>query len=94
MYLRVTYAQFDPTRYDELTRLTPEIMTAIQQISGCLGVEHAMSRTSGRAVTISRWPTEEQATATEPRAHIPAVIERLKEAGLAYGQSEIYEVLS
>ncbi len=94
MYLRVNRAQFDPARYDELRRFTPEIMAAIQQIPGCLGVEHAMSRTSGQAITISRWPTEDHATATAPRAHIADVIARLKEAGLEYGAFEVYEVIS
>ena len=94
MYLRVNHAQFDPSRYDELKRLTPEIMAAIQKIPGCMGVEHAMNRTSGRAVTISRWPTEDHATDTAPREHIPEVIAGLKAEGLDYQSFEIYEVIS
>ncbi len=94
MYLRVNPAHFDPARYDELKRLTPEIMTAIQKIPGCMGVEHAMDRTSGRAVTISRWPTEDHATATTSREHIPEVIARLKAEGLEYESFTVYEVIS
>ena len=94
MYLRVNHGHFDPARYDEVNQLTSEIMTAIQQITGCLGVEHALNRTNGRAVTISRWPTEDHATATAPREHIPEVIARLKAEGLAYESFEIYEVIS
>jgi quinol monooxygenase YgiN len=94
MYLRVTRSQFDPARSGDIAPFATDIITAIQKIPGCLGVEHAMDRTTGRAVTISRWPTEEHATATAPREHLAELIARLNDAGLALEPSEIYEVVS
>ncbi len=94
MYLRVTRSQFDPARYDELRPMGADIIAAIQSLPGCLGVDHAMNRATGRAVTISRWPTEEEATATAPREQLAGLVARLKDAGLELEASDIYEAVS
>lgn len=94
MYIRVTHSRFDPARYDAVTPLAAQIITAIESLPGCLGVDHAMNRTTGRGVTISRWPTEEHASATAPREQLAGLIARLKDAGLELEPSEIYEAIS
>ncbi len=94
MYLRVTHSRFDPARYGEVTPLAAQIVTAIQSLPGCLGVDHALNRTTGRGVTISRWTMEEHATATAPREQLAGLVAQLQNAGVDLEPSEMYETVS
>lgn len=94
MYLRITRLRFDPARYDEIVSFSQEIVTAIQGLPDCQGVEYATNPASGQAITISRWPTEEHATAAAPRERLAPLVARLQDAGLEFEPSEIYEIPS
>lgn len=91
MYLRVTRGHWDPAKHDELARLVPEAIAAIQRLPGCQDVRNGVERSTGRTVTVSSFDTMEQAQFS--RDSLGEALARLQAAGWQGEAPEIYETL-
>jgi quinol monooxygenase YgiN len=88
MFIRLTRGQADPSRIDELTRATPEIIQRAQQLAGCRSFQIGIDRTSGKIVAISTWDSQDQAQAI---AQLRSSAEAL---GAQFEAAEMYEVVA
>ena len=92
MYMRVTRSRFDPSKIDEINKVTPELVAAVRGHPGCQSYVIGADRAGGRTVAVSTWDTEEHAQLS-PDA-LGDVMPRLQALGLQMDPSEIFEVVS
>jgi hypothetical protein len=89
MYIRITRGHLDPTRYDELVSMNPDIRAAITALPGCQGVQNGGDRTSGNTLTVTTWDTEEHARVSRDTA-LGVIMSRLQAIGAQLNPPEIY----
>jgi quinol monooxygenase YgiN len=66
MYARSTTVRGDPQRIDEgIAYVRDEVMPAVQQMSGCVGLSMICDRESGRTIVTTAWADESAMHATE-----------------------------
>ena len=66
MYARSTTVRGDPTRLDDgIAYVRDEVMPAVQQMSGCVGLSMLCDRDSGRGIVTTAWADESAMHATE-----------------------------
>ena len=93
MYMRVTRVRFDPARYDEWNRIAEAMIAFGQRLPGIQGTYGGVDRTSGTAVGISLWDTEEHARFTLDPATLGDLLPRIQALGMQMEPAEIYEVV-
>jgi heme-degrading monooxygenase HmoA len=60
MYARSTTVHGDPQSLDDaIAYVRDEVMPAVQEMDGCIGLSMLCDRDSGRSITTSAWETEE-----------------------------------
>ena len=60
MYARSTTIQAQPSSIDDgIAHVRDEIMPALQDMAGCIGVSLLVDRQSGRCIATSAWETDE-----------------------------------
>ncbi len=91
MYLRISHVHFDPERYDDLVPIVDEVTAKVQQLPGNQHVHQGVDRTTGAAVAVSLWDTEEHARFS--RDALGDAIARLQGIGVRFEPPQIYEVL-
>ena len=89
MYVRTTQGHTDPAKYDEVSRLVPDVRAAIQQLPGCQGVQGGVDRATGDTVSVSTFDTLEHAQFS--RDSIGEPLSRLVAAGWQGDTPQIYE---
>ncbi len=92
MYLRVTHAQFNPSRYNDVMPVAREVNTAIQQLPGCQGFYQGINRNAGTVAAVSIWDTEEHARFS--RDALGDTLTRLQDLGVQLEPPRIYEMVS
>ena len=66
MYARSTTVRGDPKRLDDgIAYVRDEVMPAVQQMSGCVGLSMLCDRDSGRCIVTTAWADESAMHATE-----------------------------
>jgi len=89
-YLRISRAQFDPAKADEVARLMPDLASANRQLPGLQHFHGGLDRDNGRAVAVGLF--DSAAHAGYERATLGDIIPRLHAAGMRIEAPEIYEV--
>ncbi len=89
MYVRTTHGHTDPAKYDEVSRLVPDIRAAIQQLPGCQGVQVGIDRATGDTVSVSTFDTLEHAQFN--RDILAEQMSGLQAAGWQGDAPQIYE---
>jgi quinol monooxygenase YgiN len=70
MYARSTTVQGNPQSLDDaITYMRDEVMPAIQQMEGCIGLSLMCDRDSARCIATSAWETEEAMHNSESAVH-------------------------
>ena len=68
MYARTTTIMADPTRIDDgIADVRDNVMPALSEMDGCVGVSLLCDRDSGRCIATTAWETEEAMAATRDR---------------------------
>lgn len=68
MYARSTTLRGDPKRVDEgIALVRDEIMPAVQEMDGCVGLSLLVDRATGTSIVTSAWDSEEAMRATEKK---------------------------
>ena len=66
MYARSTTVRGDPQKLDDgIAYVRDEVMPAVQQMSGCVGLSMLCDRDSGRCIVTTAWADESAMHATE-----------------------------
>lgn len=91
MYVRTTHGHTDPAKYDEVSRLVPDVRAAIQQLPGCQDVQVGIDRATGDTVSVSTFDTLEHAQFN--RDSIAEPLSRLRAAGWQGDDPHIYECI-
>jgi quinol monooxygenase YgiN len=88
MYARSTTVRGDPQRIDDaIAYVRDEVMSAVQGMSGCVGLSMLCDRESGRCIITTAWADETAMHATEES--VRPMRERLAE--MYGGQAEVNE---
>ncbi|MCW2531189.1 MAG: uncharacterized protein JWP62_759 [Blastococcus sp.] len=88
MYARSTTVRGDPQSLDDaIAYVRDEVMPAVQEMAGCIGLSMLCDRDSGRSITTSAWETEEAMHNSEGPLH--AMRQRFAE--MLGGQPEVQE---
>jgi quinol monooxygenase YgiN len=88
MYARSTTVRGDPMRLDDgIAYVRDEVMPAVQQMSGCVGLSMLCDRDSGRCIVTTAWADDSAMHATEEA--VRPMRERLAE--MYGGASEVNE---
>lgn len=88
MYARSTTLRGDPKRADEgIALVRDEIMPAVREMEGCIGMSLLVDRDAGMSIVTSAWETEDAMRATEQRVQ-PL---RQRGADLMSGTPEVRE---
>ena len=70
MYARSTTVRGDPHKIDDaIAYVRDDVMTAVQHMSGCVGLSMICDRESGRCIVTSAWADEPAMHATEDAVH-------------------------
>jgi quinol monooxygenase YgiN len=70
MYARSTTVQGNPQSLDDaITYLRDEVMPAVQEMEGCIGMSLMCDRDSGRCIATTAWETEEAMHNSESAVH-------------------------
>ena len=78
MYARSTTIQAQPSSIDDgIAHVRDEIMPALQDMAGCIGVSLLVDRQSGRCIATSAWETEE--AMRESREQVTPIRDRAAE---------------
>ncbi len=59
MYLRITWARFDPASYDQVSAAALEVQAALRQLPGVQHIHQGIDRTRGSVAAVSVWDSEE-----------------------------------
>ena len=92
MYLRITQARFDPSRYDEVVRLAQEVSAAVSRLPGFQHYYGGLDRNAGTVAAVSVWDTEEHARFS--RDALGDIMSRLQAAGVQLEPPQIYEIVT
>jgi heme-degrading monooxygenase HmoA len=66
MYARVTFAQIQPEKTDELTQfIRDNVLPAARQSHGFRGLQIMIDRAAGKGIAIAMWETEADMAASE-----------------------------
>jgi quinol monooxygenase YgiN len=88
MYARSATVRGNPQSIDEaIAYLRDEVMPAVQEIEGCVGMSMMCDRDSGRCIATTAWETEEAMHNSESRLHDM----RQRYADMLGGQPEVQE---
>jgi heme-degrading monooxygenase HmoA len=88
MYARSTTVRGNPQSLDDaIAYLRDEVMPAVQDMEGCIGLSMLCDRDSGRCIATTAWETEEAMHNSESGVH--AMRQRFAE--IAGGRSEVQE---
>ena len=88
MYARSTTVRGDPQKIDDgIAYVRDEVMPAVQQMNGCVGLSMLGDRESGRCIVTTAWADETAMHATEEAVH--PMRERFAE--MFGGQAEVNE---
>ena len=88
MYARSTTVRGNPQSIDDLIAyLRDEVMPAMQQMDGCIGISMLCDRDTGRCIATSAWETEEAMHNSESGMHAM----RQRSAEMMGGSPEIQE---
>ena len=93
MYIRVTRGRIDPSRYDEMSQLAPDVAAAVGRQPGFQSYVQAGNRAGGRIIAISTWDTEEHAALDRTTA-LADVMPRVLATGAQLDPPDIYEVMT
>ena len=78
MYARTTTVHGDPGNLDRgIAHVRDEVLPAVQEMEGCVGLSMLVDRTSGRCIVTTAWESEEAMHATSER--VRAMRERAAE---------------
>jgi heme-degrading monooxygenase HmoA len=89
-YMRVTRSRVDPSKVDEANKVLPDIIAAIKQLPGFQSIAVGGNRTTGEAIAVSIFDTEEHARWTaNPQTDNAS---RLRAAGVQMDPPEFFEV--
>ncbi len=55
MYMRVTRGRHDPSKFDEISKLRPDLVAAVERQPGFQSYLTGADRASGRTVAVSTW---------------------------------------
>jgi hypothetical protein len=89
-YMRVTRSRVDPSRVDEANKVLPDIIAGIKQLPGFQSIVVGGDRTTGEAIAVSMFDTEEHARWTaNPNTDNAS---RLRAAGVQMSAPEYFEV--
>ncbi len=70
MYARSTTVRGNPQSLDDaIAYLRDEVMPAVQELDGCIGLSMLCDRDSGRCIATTAWETEEAMHNSEGRLH-------------------------
>ena len=61
MFIRVTRGRIDPSRYDEMSQLVPDVAASVGRQPGFHSYLQGGDRASGKIIAISTWDTAEHA---------------------------------
>ncbi len=89
--MRVTRVRFDPVRYNEWLCLAEDLTAMGGRFLGFQGSYGGVDRTSGTAVGISLWDTEEHAQFTLDAATLGDLLPRIQTLGMQMEPAEVYE---
>ncbi len=88
MYARTTTVHGDPGNLDRgIAHVRDEVLPAVQEMEGCIGLSMLVDRTSGRCIVTTAWESEEAMRATTER--VRAMRERAAE--MLGGRPEVRE---
>jgi quinol monooxygenase YgiN len=88
MYARSTTVRGNPQSLDDaIAYLRDEVMPAVQELEGCVGMSMMCDRDSGRCIATTAWETEEAMHDSESRLHDM----RQRYAELLGGRPEVQE---
>jgi quinol monooxygenase YgiN len=93
MYMRVTRGRVDPSGYDDLMGLAPDIRASVSRQPGCQSYTQGGDRASGKTIALSTWDTEEHARMDRNTA-LADVLPRVQATGVQLDPPDIYEVVS
>jgi hypothetical protein len=89
--MRVTRSRVDPSKVDDANKVLPDIVADLKKLPGFQSVVIGGNRTTGEAVAVSTFDTEQHARWTANPSTDNAT--RLRSAGVDMSAPEIYEVL-
>jgi hypothetical protein len=92
MYMRVVRGRLDPSRFDELQRLTPDITAFARRPPGYQSYVAGVDRADSRVCSVSTFDTEEHARWNPDTADAGDLRSRLQAVGLQVESTDIFEV--
>jgi hypothetical protein len=57
IYLRITRAHFNPSRYEELQAVVPDVSAAIRLLPGFQSMQTGVDRANGKSVSVTTFDT-------------------------------------
>jgi hypothetical protein len=91
MFIRVTPYSFDPTKEQEVLRISHErLVPALRQLPGFRSYTGAGDRATGRGVAITEWDDLEHAQTL--RTAISGLVQEMADPGLHLETAQLYEV--
>jgi heme-degrading monooxygenase HmoA len=93
MYMRVVRSRFaDPSKIDEaIGQVASDVAAAYSRQPGYQSVTGGVDRTSGRAIIVSTWDTEDHARWSPPDV-LGDIVSKLQALNVQTDPPEIYEV--
>ena len=89
-YMRVTRSRVDPARVDDANAVLPDLVASIRQLPGFQSLVVGGNRSTGEAIAVSTFDTEEHARWTaNPNTDNAA---RIRAAGIQMDSPEFFEV--
>jgi hypothetical protein len=90
-YVRVTPFRFDPTREEEVTRLSEErILPALRRLPGFRRYVSGVDRAAGRGVSVSEW--DDQTHAQGLREALGGLVGQAEALGVQFEAPQVYEI--
>jgi heme-degrading monooxygenase HmoA len=91
VYARSTTIQAQPSSIDAgIAYVRDEVMPAVMELDGCVGISLLVDRESGRCITTTAWETEQAMRASEDR--VAAVRTRAEQAFGGRATVEMWEI--
>jgi len=91
MFIRVTRGRVDPSRYDQMSQLVPDVAASVGRQPGFHSYLQGGDRASGKIIAISTWDTAEHAALDRTTA-LTDVMPRVVATGAQLDPPDIYEV--
>jgi hypothetical protein len=90
IYLRITRAHFNPSRYEELQAVVPDVSAAIWLLPGFQSMQTGFDRANGKSVSVTTFDTLEHAQFQ--RSSLDAVFATLQASSWQGEAPEIYDL--